>query len=607
MPIAGVTTYRWYNQAGNLSVFGLRVGLSNLTSDSLLYLEVVQNGCTYLVDSGVVQVRPVPNPPVLTGTTLLCEGDALQLNTSTIALNYSWTAPSGAITTAQRLSIPAVTVADSGYYWLTAQTINGCSLPADSIFVQVQARPAAPTVGSPTTVCGTDSLLLEVALGSCDSVVWTAPNGSQWIGRRLAFASNSPAYLAGNWQVVCIDLVTGCISPSTIVTISFSNIAAPTITNTTTVCQGENKVLTATGGVTYTWYRDPTLTNIAGVGASLTVNNLQADSTYYLVNTAANGCRSLPVAVTVTVYPTAGSLNLGPDQLLCEGDDLLLTTTTGFVSYSWSGPAWLGSTQRRNIITTTTLANTGAYSVAVRDGNNCLLKDTINVTVQALPNPPSIDSIQLLCLTDTLVLQPRISGITCDSMYWTGPNGIVLSGRVVTILPGSNNFVSGSWYLHCLDTSSNCASRSNEQVVIFLPPPIVPTTTSSSPVCSGGAVQLSTTTSTPFTRFYWYASLALDSVIAIGQNPTMNNITSDTIFYLVVDNGAGCLTAPIATPVTLAPPTAAPVIISNAPYCIGAPLLLTTNNNAATYYWTCLIILVRPVQRLWSARLPRHC
>lgn len=585
--IAGATSYRWYNQSGTISLAGQLVGLGNLTTNTVLYLEVEQNTCIYTIDSAAVQVRALPSAPAITGNLQLCAGDDLILTSPTAAASYTWTTANNSTDTSRTLRLPAITVQDSGYYNLSAITINGCTTAVDSVFIIINERPVAPVILSPASICSGDSLILDIGAGACDRVLWTAPDGRQWGGNRLAFAPNDLGYLRGVWEVSCIDTVTYCSSPLSSITITIQTVAAPLILNNGPVCIGDSSLLRAGGSFNTVWYRDIALTDTAGTGNRLLVSNIQADSTYYVVNTAINGCRSTTVVATLSVFPILNSLDAGLDQVLCTGEDLSFTTTNPFTSYYWTGPNnWVDSVLRSPVLRNVDSLNTGAYIVAARDINGCVQRDTVIVLVQDLPTPPTIPSLQIICTTDTLFLNPDPNTGSCDSMFWVNRNGQIVGGSQVQVLPTDPAFDGGQWFLYCLDTTTNCSSRSNAQSVVILPPPAPQAVNNSGPVCKGGAVRLSTNPGTGFTQFYWYANSNQDSIIATGQNPTIQNITTDTTFYLVIDNGSGCRTAALPTYITVTNPSTAPTIIADTSLCVGDVLLLASAVPAATYQWT---------------------
>jgi PKD repeat protein len=94
---------------------------------------------------------------------------------------------------------------------------------------------------------------------------------------------------------------------------------------------------------------------------------------YYLTVTDTYGCAYTSNTLTVTQDNFSSQISLGPDLSICSGNSIYLTNGAGStLSYTWSN----GSHNDSLLINTT-----GQYSVVVTNTNNCVAKDTINVTV----------------------------------------------------------------------------------------------------------------------------------------------------------------------------------------------------------------------------------
>ena len=94
---------------------------------------------------------------------------------------------------------------------------------------------------------------------------------------------------------------------------------------------------------------------------------------YYVKITDSFSCSitSDTVKVVVDNFPITASL--GPDLLLCSGNSISLTNgANAAASYTWSD----GSHSNALVINTT-----GQYSVVVTNTNNCVARDTINVSI----------------------------------------------------------------------------------------------------------------------------------------------------------------------------------------------------------------------------------
>ncbi len=123
-------------------------------------------------------------------------------------------------------------------------------------------------------------------------------------------------------------------------------------------------------------------------------------------------------------FSNFGNLELGSDQSLCEGDEVILDAGFGRDSYIWN----TGQTTQEITVDTT-----GQYIVSIREGN-CKATDTIfvvfNPSISVDIGPDQIvcenDSIELRVPND--VFRFEWSGGVVDSSYWvTGTDSVYLT------------------------------------------------------------------------------------------------------------------------------------------------------------------------------------
>ena len=109
-------TYEWYDSSfttllatsNTHTISGLAVG--NYTYQYILNV----NGCVDTA-STVVTVYPIPQAPSISSTdTVLCEGEAFALSTSTIATTYNWTGPNGFSSSSQNPIVITASTATAG-------------------------------------------------------------------------------------------------------------------------------------------------------------------------------------------------------------------------------------------------------------------------------------------------------------------------------------------------------------------------------------------------------------------------------------------------------------------------------------------------------------
>ncbi len=124
---------------------------------------------------------------------------------------------------------------------------------------------------------------------------------------------------------------------------------------------------------------------------SKNINGL-AGGKYTLIVTANGGCKD---TFDVTVNePPKFEANAVSNSPVCAGDNISLSASAtggnGGYNYIWSGPGSIGSGSSILNVPNAGAANAGDYIVTVRDVKNCVVKDTITVVVDSLPQAEGI-------------------------------------------------------------------------------------------------------------------------------------------------------------------------------------------------------------------------
>jgi gliding motility-associated-like protein len=132
----------------------------------------------------------------------------------------------------------------------------------------------------------------------------------------------------------------------------------------TLVCEGQNAVITASGGTAYSWSTGATTSSISVSPAGTT--------TYTVFVFDSLGCMGQAVH-TVTVNPSP-TVSAGPDITLQLGDSTVLNAT-GAGPYSWS----TGDTASSFTVHPT---STTTYCVSTTNASGCTATDCVTITVE---------------------------------------------------------------------------------------------------------------------------------------------------------------------------------------------------------------------------------
>ncbi len=388
MVSAGFSAYIWSN--------GYVGNVQSVTNAGIYTVSVTDsNGCVSPIsDPFNVTVPPLPQKPVITGISSICDGDSTSISAPTGFSTYTWSngavGPNQTVTNASTLT---VFVADS----------NGCISPiSDPFTVVVNPLPQQPIIAGITEICYGDSARLSTLSGFS---IYTWSNGASGSGQIVTSADT--------FTVFVID-ANGCVSPiSDPFAVSVNSLPQkPLIAGTSEICDGDTAHFTTPAGFpNYTWSN----------GALGNTQNVTHAGTFSVSVTDTNGCVS-PISdpFTVRVNPLPPKPVITGTSEICDGDSATFMASSGFASYTWSNGA-MGSGQ--------TVTNPGSFSVFLTDMNGCAspISDPFTVTVNPLPQKPVITGIGEICDGDstTLMATPGFSSYTWSN--GTTGNGLTVS------------------------------------------------------------------------------------------------------------------------------------------------------------------------------------
>ena len=348
------------------------------------------------------------------------------------------------------------------------------------------------------------------------------------------------------------------------------------IAGTKTVCQGTTLSLnaefsTTATPVTYAWSGP---NGVTGSTATLDVPNVQlAHAGIYSLTVTANGCSYVKTdSIKVNPAPTPTASVVSP---ICVGDSVKLTSSGG-VSYSWSGPNGFVSVAQNPVLETSVLASDGVYTVTVTNSLGCTATAAAALVVNARP-ATTATSNSPICENGTINLS---SGPDSQTSYaWSGPLSYTSAIQNPTITNSATNR-SGA-YIVTVTNSYGCTASAQTMVVVNPNP--VATALSNSPVCENGTINL---TSGPDaqTSYIWSGPISYTSS---SQNPAIVNATTNMAgnYSVIVANSYGCKDTAVVAVVVNPNPIA--VASSNSPVCENDTVFLTSSPSSQTsYVWS---------------------
>ena len=262
--------------------------------------------------------------------------------TATGASTYTWNNGLGIGNDKQ------VSPTETTNYSVTGTDGNGCS-NTTQVTVTVNQLPNV-SVNPVMPICSLHNSTLTAT--EATNYIWST-------GDSVATISVSPSATT-TYSVTGTD-DNGCQNTAD-VTVVVNPLPIVTINGVNPICIGQNAMLTAMGGSTYTWDH--------GLG---TGNNKQVSpsvsTTYSVTGTDGNGCQNTAeVTVTVNQLPI---VTISGNSSFCEGSGTILTAS-GANTYAWSN----GATD-----STTIVNNAGDYTVTGTDANGCNNTAVLTVNV----------------------------------------------------------------------------------------------------------------------------------------------------------------------------------------------------------------------------------
>ena len=265
----------------------------------------------------------------------------------------------------------------------------------------------------------------------------------------------------GTHDITVQDMLTGCISIITTVTINNPPASPTASVNSPSVC-GVNATVTATPGspgtYSYVWTVPSGATNPGNVDTfTATVSGVYS----VVITNTATGCSSTSASGTVTIkaIPTVTVSN----PTVC-GVSSPVTATPGIAgtySYVWTVPS--GSNPGNVASFTATVS--GTYSVVITNTTTGCTSTSASglVTINAIPTVTVNSSVVCNGSSSTVTATPGTTGTY--SYSWTVPTGAINPGNVASF----TSTVAGTYSVIITNTVTSCVSTSASGTITFVP------------------------------------------------------------------------------------------------------------------------------------------
>ena len=625
--------FTWYSDAAltqvvsNAAIFQTPA----ITTTTRYYVTVRGDGKCANTPGNAKEVTITLNPiaaaadVILTGPASLCGSASVTLNAqSTTVVNpiftwYSDAALTNIVNTTAQFTTPTLTATTT--YYVTVKGDNKCENTAATakpvtITVNPYAVDADINLSGITSICKGESTILSGSSATVTNPVFTWYSEAALTNVVYTGASFNTGTLSANTTYyVTIKGDNKCENQPntgkaiTVIVKEYATAADITVANTQ-ICSGSSTMLMASSlTVTqpvFTWYNDQSLTSVAFVGPTFTINNLTSTTTYYVTVKGTNKCENSAAdakAVVVTVNPLATTTDIivNGGTTACGGSGTTLTATSPTVNnpvFTWYSDAALTNiTFIGSSFNTPPLNVTTTYYVTVKGDNKCENAPgtgkaiTITITPVANSNDVSANDASIcsgssasLVATTTMVTNPVYtwySDAALTSVAFTGATfntpALTATTRYYLTIKGDNRCESSAANAKVVTVTVNDVATAAD---ITVNNPAV--------ICGSGSATLnasSTTVTSPV--FTWYSDASLTSVAFVGPIFNTPALTGTTTYYVTVKGSNKCENTSAnakAVTVTVNPRAVASDIVASGTtsVCTNASTILTASSTTVT-------------------------
>ena len=489
-------TYLWQD--------GSTAATFNASTAGVYSVQVTKNSCS-ASDAVTIGLHTLPVVDLGADQTI-CQGAP--------AVNFAVSVPGATYTWNTGASTNSIQTSTAGIYWLDV-TQNGCVV-RDSVEVIVNPLPTV-ALGADHSLCpGFTSTLDATNVGA--TYLWNT-------GATSATINAGPGAYS-------VDVTLNGCTTSDAITIGQFPTPAVDLGADTLLCPGQQLPLNVfQPGAGYLWQD----------GSNAASFTAQSTGTYSVQLTDANGCIAND-AIDVT-YASTTPIDLGPDFVLCSGDQVVLDATVPGASYLWNTGA---------VTPTLAVSTNGAFSVVVTQGT-CTVTDAVNVATTPVP-VVDLGPDLALCPGDAVVLNAGNPG---SSYLW---NTGALSATI--------NVQAGGNYSVTVTNAAGC-STSDAVIVIYAAPGAIDLGPDLA-ICQGSSTTLDGTL--PGATYAWNS----------GPSTATINVSVSGTYWVLATQGACVVSDTVVVNVLPVPVVDLGVDLT---LCSGDDVLLDATSPGATYLW----------------------
>jgi gliding motility-associated-like protein len=554
-------TLQWYENGNPMP--GENGQSLSVTVSGDYFVTSTNGSCSNTSETVTVLITNGVNESIsFNGSSTLCEGSSLLLNTTSGYSSYQWYFNSSPIPNTNNSSFVA---SEEGSYYVEISS-GDCSGITDPFDVNVVgANPIEIIEASPITLCPNDDLSLT-ATADFTNYIWS--NTGNIISNQNT--NTLPISEAGEYQVTAID-ANGCEATSNEVIISIEALPIPTIaaSNDAILCAGAGvSLVTNMNYSSYQWYFNDQPID----GETLLSINVFAPGIYYCV--VSNGtCETSTPTIEVTEN-TFSNIDLQPNsvEVLCPSEEFYLTATEGFETYTWFiNEGFLINTTDNQLL----VDLGGLYSVMGHTAiGGCLVySNQVDISFSEILFPQISSPVTSICEGESL---PLSTSPQYSEYQWYQDGNIILGANTF-----SYTVTESGVYSVVVSNTPGCDFVSNLLTINVAPIPTINLNINGPIETCIGVFQLNAfmQNGTP-ASWQWY-----DDAPIANQTSSSINLTEDGTYYVEAITPEGCTAQSIPFEITFLTPTAIEIIASDETPCVGDIVELTISGDYESLLW----------------------
>ncbi|MGM9512389.1 hypothetical protein ACS5NO_31945 [Larkinella sp. GY13] len=501
----------------------------------------------------------------------ICSGNQVAINYTTTPTGGQtiWTRMPGNLTSLGNVvDFPTATGSTPTTYTYTAAVTSfGCpSLTAVTTVLVNPVPIVTPSFCSQTICSGQTGAITFTTTIPGSTIHWvrtpTSPAPSSGTGDiSQSLINTGPTSLTYTYQVWAESPAPASCPSSTTITCTIvvdncCDLVATATPTAVTSCVTPNSgavVLTYIGSQTYQYSLNGGAFQALGT-SPFTISNLAANT--YSIAIQAVGDPTCSTVVSATVSgPVVPNLTASSNSPVCTGNTLTLFATSGFATYTWSGPNGFSSTQQNPVLPISTTVISGAYSVSATTAAGCTVTASTTVIVATQPNLTVTAGTGLtICSGQSTTL--AVAGDGGATVTWI--NSLGQTGTGTTINFGGLLNLVGQPQSVTYIVSANAGPCSDTETVVLTinPAPVVQVNPQQAIICDLEQTNIVATAFPSTATLDWVRSPALPNpppATGTGTGSlTVNQVLPPGSYtFTFTATQGGCTSSPVTVPLTV--------------------------------------------------------